>query len=127
MVGGIAVAAFLVSGMVMTGHEPTVAAMDWDERLLFRSRHIYILSGALVNLAIGIHYTLPDRPVRRWLSVAGSLLLLGAALLLFLAFFHEPMAGRPAGPMSSLGLFALFGGTIVHVLANLRRRQARPA
>ena len=40
--------------------------MEWAERLLFRSRHIYILCAGLVNLAIGVHYALPETedPVR---------------------------------------------------------------
>ena len=126
VVGGIAVVAFLVTGYLMGGHQPPVAAMDWDDRLLFRSRHIYILFGALVNLAIGIHYVLPDQPVRRWLSITGSLLLLAGVIMLFFAFFYEPMAGRDPGPMSSLGLFALFGGSLSYVLSNLGRRVARP-
>lgn len=127
MVGGIAVVAFLLSGMLMSGHEPPVAAMDWDDRLLFRSRHIYILFGALVNLAIGVHYTLPESGIRKSLSAIGSLLLLAGAVMLFFAFFYEPMAGREPGRLSGLGLFALFGGSLSYVLPNLGRRQARPA
>ena len=53
VVGAVTAFAFLITGMIMRLHEPPVASMEWAERLLFRSRHIYILCAGLVNLAIG--------------------------------------------------------------------------
>ncbi len=122
VVGAIAVVAFLVTGMIMSGHEPPVSAMEWGERLLFRSRHIYLLCGALVNVALGLNYGLPEGAFRHGAAIAGSLLVLASALLLFFAFFVEPMAGNWPGPVSNLGLFALFGGVLIHAFASLRRR-----
>jgi hypothetical protein len=119
VVGGIAVVAFLITGQIMGRHEPPVAAMEWAERLLFRSRHIYLLSAGLVNLAMGVHFVLPERALRRGAATAGSLLVLASALLTFFAFFAEPMAGRPPGMISNLGLFALFGGVLLYALVSL--------
>ena len=127
VVGGVTVAAFLVTGLVMYGHEPALSTMDWGDRLLFRSRHIYILCAGLVNLAMGVHYLLPERPTRRGAAIAGSLLALASALLLFFAFFAEPMAGRPVGGFSVFGLYALFGGVMLHTAASLKRGGRRPA
>lgn len=107
VVGAITVVAFLITGQIMSLHEPPVTGMEWADRLLFRSRHIYILCAGLVNLAIGVNFGLPDRAARRGAAIVGSLLVLASALLLFFAFFAEPMAGRLPGPISSLGLFAL--------------------
>jgi hypothetical protein len=125
VVGAITVAAFLVTGMIMYAHEPPLSTMDWDDRLLFRSRHIYILCAGLVNLSLGHRYALPDSPVRRGAAVAGSLLALVSAALLFFAFFAEPMARREPGPLSAFGLYALFGGVAILVLATLWRGRAR--
>jgi hypothetical protein len=122
VVGAAAVVAFLISGQIMGRHEPPVAAMEWGERLLFRSRHIYLLCAGLVNLAIGVHYLLPSHGARRAAAAIGSLLVLASALLLFFAFFAEPMAGRLPGVVSSVGLFALFGGVLLYTLACLRRQ-----
>jgi hypothetical protein len=105
----------------MAGHEPPLPSMDWGDRLLFRSRHIYLLSAGLVNLALGVHYALPVTRLRRAAAEAGSLLVLASAPTLFFAFFAEPMASRPAGPLSALGLYAVFGGVLLHALASLRR------
>jgi len=122
VIGAIAVLAFLITGQLMSRHEPPVASMEWAERLLFRSRHIYLLCAGLVNLAIGVHFALPGRAARRGAAVAGSLLVLASALLLFFAFFAEPMAGRWPGLVSSLGLFAMFGGVLLYTVVSLRRR-----
>jgi hypothetical protein len=121
VVGAITVGAFLVTGLVMYGHEPTLSTLDWGERLLFRSRHIYILAAGLVNLSLGIRYALPEGANRRGAAIAGSLLALVSCVLLFFAFFAEPMAGREPGPFSVLGLYALFGGVLLNTAASLRR------
>ncbi len=127
VVGAVTIGAFLVTGMVMYAHQPPLSAMDWDDRLLFRSRHIYILCAGLVNLSLGLHYALPDGALRRAAAAGGSLLALAGAALLFFAFFAEPMADREPGPLSAFGLYALFGGVMTLALANLRRDRIRSA
>lgn len=122
-VGVIAVVAFLITGQVMGRHEPPVGDMEWAERLLFRSRHIYLLGAGLVNLALGVNYRLPDGAARRGAAIAGSLLALASALLLFFAFFAEPMAGRWPGALSMLGLQAMFAGVLLYAAASLLRRR----
>ncbi len=124
-VGAVTIGAFLVTGMVMYAHEPPLSAMDWGDRLLFRSRHIYILCAGLVNLSLGQHYALPVGAARRAAAVAGSVLALASAALLFFAFFAEPMAGREPGTLSMFGLYALFAGVIALALANLRYGRTR--
>ncbi len=121
VVGAVTVGAFLVTGLVMYGHQPPLSEMDWGARLMFRSRHIYILAAGLVNLALGVHHVLPPGAVRRSVAIAGSLLALVSAALLFFAFFAEPMAGREPGHLSIFGLFALFGGVVLYVPASLMR------
>lgn len=127
VVGAIAVIAFLVTGQIMGRLDPPVDEMEWAERLLFRSRHMYILAAGLVNLAIGVHYLLPEGAARRGAAAAGSLLVLVSALLLFFAFFAEPMAGRWPGVLSVLGLYAMFGGVLLYTIVSLRRRGGRTA
>jgi hypothetical protein len=121
VVGAITLGAFLVTGLVMYGHKPPLSTLDWGERLLFRSRYIYILAAGLVNLSLGIRYALPEGATRRSAAITGSLLALVSCILLFFAFFAEPMAGRAPGPFSVLGLYALSGGVLLNVAASLRR------
>lgn len=127
VVGAVAIIAFLITGQIMGRHDPPVAEMDWAERLLFRSRHIYLLAAGLVNLALGVHYLLPDGAARRGAATVGSLLALASAALLFFAFFAEPMAGRWPDKLSGLGLFAMFGGVLLYAVACLWRRAPRAA
>jgi hypothetical protein len=122
-VGAIAVVAFLITGQVMGRHDPPVGDMEWAERLLFRSRHIYLLGAGLVNLALGVNYRLPDGAARKGAAIAGSLLALASALLLFFAFLAEPMAGRWPGALSMLGLQAMFAGVLLYAAACLFRRR----
>jgi hypothetical protein len=124
-IGAVTIGAFLVTGMVMYAHEPPLSAMDWGDRLLFRSRHIYILCAGLVNLSLGLRYALPLRAPWRAAAVAGSVLALASTALLFFAFFAEPMAGREPGRLSMSGVFALFAGVIALALANLRHGRTR--
>lgn len=123
VVGAMAVVAFLITGMLMNGHEPPVVEMDWDRRLLFNSRHIYLMAAGLVNLALGVHYALPATRVRHAAAILGSLLVLVSTVMLFFAFFAEPMAGRLPGGLSGYGLFALFGGVLLYALVSLRGRE----
>lgn len=125
VVGAIAVVAFLATGQVMGRLDPPVAELEWAQRLLFRSRHMYILAAGLVNLALGVHYLLPEGAVRKVAATAGSLLALTSALLLFFAFFAEPMAGRWPGVLSMLGLYAMFGGVLLYTIVCLRLRGGR--
>jgi hypothetical protein len=126
VVGAIAIVAFLMTGMLMNAHEPPVMQLAWDRRLLFNSRHIYLMATGLVNLALGVRYALPEPRTRRVAATLGSLLALASAVMLFFAFFAEPMAGRWPGRLSGYGLFALFGGVLLYALASLLRRRARP-
>lgn len=119
VVGAVAVVAFLITGQIMGRHEPPVAAMEWAERLQFRSHHIYLLSAGLVNLATGVRFALPKGTATRDAAIAGSLLVLASAVLTFFAFFAEPMAGRPPGMISNLGFHALFGGVLLYALVSL--------
>jgi len=126
VVGALAIVAFLITGMLMNAHRPPVMQMDWDQRLLFNSRHIYLMAAGLVNLALGVHYRLPAPRLREAIAILGSLLVLASAVMLFFAFFAEPMAGRWPGRLSGYGLFALFGGVLAHALASLFRKPEAP-
>jgi hypothetical protein len=125
VVGALTVGAFLVTGMIMSGHEPPLASLDWGDRLLFRSRHIYLLAAGLVNLSLGAGYAPGAGGLRGAAGALGSLLALAAAPMLFFAFFAEPMAGRGPGALSAFGLYALFGGVLLAVAAGLRPGRAR--
>ena len=80
-IGAVTIGAFLVTGMVMYAHEPPLSTLDWGDRLLFRSRHVYILCAGLVNLSLGLRYALPVGAAWRAAAMTGSVLALALANL----------------------------------------------
>lgn len=120
--GGCTLAAFLGSGTFMLFHDPPLKALGAGPHVMFTSRHIYVLSGALIHLVLGSYVTSAGVRSVRLLQWAGSLFLLAASVLLVSAFLYEPVAGRYATSVSRLGLYSLFVGCVLHVGCGLRVR-----
>ena len=74
--GLLALAAFAVSGQVMLHHIPAMRLLSDDVRLMYRSRHIYLLGAGIANVLLGLYVTPCRENWRRWLQYAGSLMLL---------------------------------------------------
>lgn len=112
--------AFLITGQVMRFHSPPLIEMSDAVRLMYRSRHIYILAAGLVHLMLGIYW----QPLDGWRRAqsTGSVLLTAAVPFLIAAFFVEPrQALRDAGMWSHLGLYSLFGGALLHAICGIKR------
>lgn len=122
--GILALAAFAASGQVMLRHVPPMRLLSDDVRLMYRSRHIYLLGSGIANVLIGL-YLVPCRALwRRNLQFAGSLLLLSAPVLLAMAFVAETGHGIDGTWRSGTGLKVMLGGTILHFVAAIRRESA---
>jgi hypothetical protein len=123
-VGLLGVIAFLITGQVMAHHVPNMQALPGEVRMMYVSRHLYLLGAALVNLVLGLYLKVYAAGWRRALQQVGSLLIVLAAVSLLLAFIGEPalgMAGR--GWRSSLGLIGLFAGVMTHLVASFSREK----
>jgi hypothetical protein len=115
-IGVFAVVAFLITGQLMRHHTPPMAAMSDSARLMFRSRHIYILAAGLVNLVLGVYFRRQGKGWRRSVQAAASAFLIASPVLLVVAFTVEPGLGlREEMPWSHAGLYALFLGSIGHL------------
>ena len=68
-VGIAGVIAFLVTGQLMRHHTPPLTALSDSVRLMYRSRHIYILGSALVNLVLSLYLELESRGWQRNLQI----------------------------------------------------------
>ena len=118
--GLLGILVFVLSGQAMRLHKPPVRSLEHGQRMMFLSRHIYILGSALVNLVLGLHLKLESRGWQRNLQIGGSLLILLSLVLLTLAFLDEPGAGIAGRSLqSALGWFTLLGGALAHFLAKL--------
>ena len=95
-----------------------------DVRLMYRSRHIYLLGSGIANVLLGL-YMVPRRELwQRGIQFAGSLLLLAAPVLLGLAFVAETGHGLDRTWRSTRGLQAMVAGTLLHFIAAVRRENA---
>jgi peptidoglycan/LPS O-acetylase OafA/YrhL len=87
---------------------------------MLRSRHIYILASALVNLMLGLYVERCPAGWRRIVQAIGSGLLIGSTALLVLAFVVEPEKGfQPEMWWSATGLYALFLGCMAHLASSI--------
>ena len=50
--GLLGILVFVLSGQAMRLHKPPVRSLEHGQRMMFLSRHIYILGSALVNLVL---------------------------------------------------------------------------
>ena len=125
LIAGIAaIVAFLLSGQLLGHHHPRMEQLSPEMRMMYVSRHIYLLAGALVNAVLGLYLQLQPSGWRRTLQVIGSILILTSVLLLSMAFLAEPplgVAGR--GWRSLIGMVALFVGVMTHLVASAGARR----
>lgn len=106
----------------MDFHDPRVREMtDEGTRMMFRSRHIYILLAGLINLGVGVYFTDWRERWRRILQLAGSGFLLIAPLLMIGAFFYEPTLKGMQRTLTLPALIALIIGVVLHLLSGLRQ------
>ena len=125
-VGVTGVVIFLATGQVMERHTPPPGALGESARLLYRSRHIYILGSALVNLMVGLNSLPHSTPWRVRAQAFGSVLLMASPAALTTAFFQETQAGFQREMWwSSAGLYLLFGGALSHLLTGGSPKPAR--
>lgn len=111
---------FLATGAIMAGQNLDALAVDSGLRLLFRSRHLYLLFGGLVNLSIGLRFVLPPAGKARAAALLGSALTLLSPVLFLVAFALEPLRSGTPGLTSALGAYAAFGGVLLYSLASWR-------
>lgn len=61
IIGVLGVIAFLLTGQAMKHHHPRMDQVPAEVRLMFLSRHIYLLGASLVNVALGLHLQMHPR------------------------------------------------------------------
>src|SRR5262245_52350966 len=89
--------------------------MDDARRLLFRSTHLYLLFGALVNLALGL-YLRPALGWRWWVRPVGSVLILTTPFLAAAGFFTEPWLSGLERPYTRAAIIGSLAGMLLHLL-----------
>jgi hypothetical protein len=119
-VGAFVLVAFLLTGQYMDYLDVRSGALGETARVMFRSRHIYLLLAGLVNLGVGSYFGYRGRGWRRSLQLAGSVLVLAAPALMLAAFFTEPGAPGLQRHFTLPAVSILAAGTLLHALSGLR-------
>lgn len=119
-VGWLALIGFISTGVWMKWWLPPRYQADISARFLLRANHVYLLLAAMVNLALGLYLVVARTPWRTRLQAVGSVLLLSSAPALIVAYLVEPPQASLHRPITTVGIFSLFVGVILHVLAKQR-------
>src|SRR6476469_10584836 len=115
--GLVVVIIFLLTGQYMDKYLQHLHGMPDGPRLLYRTRHIFILLAGLLHIGIGTYFTLPANQTRRVMQLLGSLLIVLATVLFVVAFFYEPKLTNLKTPLSHWGMYSIFAGTFLHLLS----------
>lgn len=88
--------------------------------MLYRSRHIYILLAALLNIGLGIYFSYSAQRWRRGFQIAGSTVIVVTTLVLIPAFFYEPGLGPTRTIFSRFGIIGIAFGLLLHFIGGPR-------
>jgi phosphoglycerol transferase MdoB-like AlkP superfamily enzyme len=119
--GVCVVLAFLLTGQYMDKFYNHMVGVPDAQRLLFRTRHIFILLAGLLNLGIGAYFTYRIEIWQRTMQLLGSLLIFAASCLFLIAFFYEPNRGDLRTPLSHWGTYTIAAGALLHVFSGIQQ------
>jgi hypothetical protein len=119
--GACVVLAFLLTGQYMDKFYNHLAGVPDGPRLLYRTRHIFILLAGLLNLAMGAYFNYRIQTWRRAIQLLGSLLIFAASFLFVIAFFYEPNLSNLHTPLSHWGTYTIATGVLLHVVSGTRQ------
>jgi hypothetical protein len=111
---------FILSGQYMDRVHNHLDGIEIGVRLLYRTRHIFILMASLIHIGLGLYYQTRIGRWQRRTQFAGSLLLAIGALLLVVAFIDEPRNRDLSTPYTHWGMYAIVLGIALHWLSALR-------
>ena len=121
-IGVAGVVAFLLTGQYMDrwlGHLAGVADLPL---MLYRSSHIYLLLGSLLNVVLGLYQVEAGNGWRRWLGRVGSILIAIAPVLFLIAFAREPLRPDFSRPFAGPGIYACALGGVLLAMSRLSAR-----
>ena len=113
---------FLVTGQYMDRFHYHLMYMSDGPRMLYRTRHIFILMSGLLHVGIGTYFISRPTRLRRALQITGSILITVATALFTVAFFYEPRLEELHTPLSLAGTITIAVGTLLHLFSAVGKR-----
>jgi hypothetical protein len=120
LVGLLTLLVFPLTGAYMR-HVAAVPYLDSVPRLIFRSRHLFLLVAAVANLALS-----NSQPVRLVQRIA-AVLIMASPFLLLAAFLIDPARGLRSSPVFHFAMYGLFAAGVFLAIANRPRRDRPPS
>ena len=111
---------FLLTGQYMDKFHNHLEHMADGPRMLYRTRHIFILMSGLLHVGIGTYFSSRPTATRRALQIMGSTLITVATVLFTIAFFYEPHLEHLSTPLSLTGTITIAVGTLLHLFSGVR-------
>ena len=121
--GLLVLVVFLLTGQYMDRYHQHLMYTPDGPRMLYRTRHIFILMSGLLNLGIGSYFSYRAQTWRRTLQIIGSALIVIAPVLFTIAFFYEPHLQGLYAPLSKLGIIMTAVGALLHVVSGVKEGQ----
>jgi hypothetical protein len=121
--GLIVLVVFLLTGQYMDRYHAHLMYTADGPRMLYRTRHIFILMSGLVHLGIGTYFVYRTPGWRRILQFLGSALITIAPVLFTIGFFYEPKLEDLYAPLSKLGIIMTAVGALLHVVSGVKAGQ----
>jgi hypothetical protein len=118
--GLIVLVVFLLTGQYMDRYHQHLMYMPDGPRMLYRSRHIFILMSGLLHVGIGSYFQYRLQTWRRVLQIIGSLLITFATVTFTTAFFYEPTLADLQKPLSLLATISIAVGVLCHLIGGAR-------
>lgn len=115
ILGVIMVIAFVLTGQYMDRVHDHLVGMPDGPRMLYRTRHIFILLTGLLHLGLGAYLTPRRVALGRIGQRFGSALITVASGLFVVAFFREPQLADLETPLSHWAAYAVLAGVLLHV------------
>lgn len=117
--GIVVLIVFVLTGQYMRIFHARLQGMEDFPRILFRSRHIYILFASLVNVSIGMYFNYWFARWRKILQIVGSVLIALSSTLLVVAFFYETSHVMLGSPFSRFGVILTAVGVGLHLIGSI--------
>ena len=99
-------------------HDHLIGMAD-GPRMLYRTRHIFVLFMGLLSLGLGAYIQPHPEPLRRRSQWSGSILIVIATFLFITAFFYEPTLHYLRSPLSHWGTYAAVAGVLMHTVSGV--------
>jgi hypothetical protein len=124
-VGIVGLMAFVLTGQYLAIFLKGLSDMPDGTRLLYRTSHLYLMWGSLLNLIVGMYFVPAEAFASRVMQAVSSVLLIVSPVLMLAGFFIESPTGSLDRVLTGWGNYFALAGAILHFAVNLQSGRAR--